>query len=442
LHRHKAIGGKTEAKLGEERLRAARSRRGLISITSLILFVLLGSTLPGSKSARAQTSEPTTEQLQKEIRQRDAIIRSLVRRVEKLERQVGTGASASASPAAAATRPAASSQPAARPPAPTVTALETEAPAPAPATPSTPPASSAGATPQAADTNPPAPGQFEVSPEAAERALERTLVATGNLLVPKGFAEVEPLLSYTRRENPSQILFNVNRNEFSWALDMRFGLPWESQFEIALPYNLAQQQVNNVLQQPVTDIAVAPPQQFSNSWGNSFGDVTVGLAKIFVHESGWIPDLLGRVTYEIPTGPENSNQVALPSRRSLLGFSLTGTKRQDPLVFVVTGGYSRSFSTGKIDLGDQANLLTGAFLATSPETSLRAVLQENFVQAIRVHDLTLRGSDTVQSILTFGASSILGRGALIDLQVGIGLTTFAPKYTVILSGTYRFATGL
>ena len=423
-------------------MRAARSRRVLISITSTIVFVLLGSTLPGSKSARAQMSEPTTEQLQKEIRQRDAIIRSLVRRVEKLERQVGTGASASASPAATPTKSAPRSQPGARPPVPTVTALETEEPSPAPATPSTPPASSAGATPQAAGTNPPAPGQFEVSPEAAERALERTLVATGNLLVPKGFAEIEPLLSYTRRENPSQILFNVNRNEFSWALDMRFGLPWESQFEIALPYNLAQQQVNNVVQQQVTDIAVAPPQQFSNRWGNSFGDLTVGLAKIFVHESGWIPDLLGRVTYEIPTGPENSNQVALPSRRSLLGFSLTGTKRQDPLVFVVTGGYSRSFSTGKIDLGDQANLLTGAFLATSPETSLRAVLQENFIQAIRVHDLTLRGSDTVQSILTFGASSILGRGALIDLQVGIGLTTFAPKYTVILSGTYRFATGL
>ena len=99
--------------------------------------------------------------------------------------------------------------------------------------------------------------------------------------MPKGFAEIEPLLSYTRRENPSQVFFNVNRNEFSWALDMRFGLPWESQFEIALPYNLAQQQVNNVVQQQVTDIAVAPPQQFSNRWGNSFGDLTVGLAKIF-----------------------------------------------------------------------------------------------------------------------------------------------------------------
>jgi hypothetical protein len=413
-------------------LRAARSRRGLIGTTSMTLLVLLGSTLPGSTAARAQTSELTTEQLQKQILQRDAIIRSLVRRVEKLERQVGTGASASASPAAAATTSAARSRPGAQPPPPTVTALETQEPAPAPVRPNTPPASSAGATQQAADTNPPAPGQFEVSEQAAERALDRTLVATGNLLVPKGFAEVQPLLSYTRREIPTQVLFNLNRNEFNWALDMRFGLPWESQFEIALPYNLVQQQV--------TDLRMAPPQQeqASNRWGNSFGDLTVGLAKTFVHESGWIPDLLGRVSYEIPTGPDNSNQVPLPSRRNNLAFSLTATKRQDPLVFVATGGYTKVFETGGIDLGDQYNFLTGAFLATSPETSLRAVLQENFIRSIRFHDVTIRGSDTVQSILTFGASSILGRGVLVDLQVGIGLTTFAPKYTVILSGTYRF----
>jgi hypothetical protein len=398
----------------------------------MTLLVLLGSTLPGSTAARAQTSELTTEQFQKQILQRDAIIRSLVRRVEKLERQVGTGASASASPAAAATRSAARSRPGAQPPPPTVTALETQEPAPAPVRPNTPPASSAGATQQAADTNPPAPGQFEVSEQAAERALDRTLVATGNLLVPKGFAEVQPLLSYTRREIPTQVLFNLNRNEFNWALDMRFGLPWESQFEIALPYNLVQQQV--------TDLRMVPPQQeqASNRWGNSFGDLTVGLAKTFVHESGWIPDLLGRVSYEIPTGPDNSNQVPLPSRRNNLAFSLTATKRQDPLVFVATGGYTKVFETGGIDLGDQYNFLTGAFLATSPETSLRAVLQENFIRSIRFHDVTIRGSDTVQSILTFGASSILGRGVLVDLQVGIGLTTFAPKYTVILSGTYRF----
>jgi hypothetical protein len=401
----------------------------------MTLLALLGSALPGSTAAYAQTSEPTIEQLQKEVRQRDAIIRSLVRRVEKLERQVGTGASATANLVAGPTRSVARSQAGARPPAPTVATLEPAESAPAPAAPKTSPASSAGATQQAADTNPPAanppaPGQFEVSPETAERALERTLVATGNLLVPKGFAEVQPLFSYTRRELPTQVFFNVNRNELSWALDMRFGLPWESQFEISLPYNLTQQQVN--------DIRMAQPQQFLNSWGNSFGDLTVGLAKTFVHESGWIPDLLARVNYEIPTGPENSNGVPLTSRRSLLAYSLTAIKRQDPLVFVATGGYTKSFQKGQINLGDQVNFLTGVFFATSPETSLRAVLQNNFVQDVRLDDITFRGSDTVQSILTFGASSILGRGILVDLQAGIGLTNSAPKYTVILSGTYRF----
>lgn len=378
-----------------------------------MLLALLGSALSSSTTAHAQSSEATIEQLQKELRQRDAIIRNLVRRVEKLERQFGAGTSAAASPVAGPTGSVAESPAGAQPPA--VAAAEPVESTPGPAGPK---------------MSPPAPGQLEVSEEAAERALERTLVATGNLLVPKGFAEVQPLFSYTRREQPTQVFFNLNRNEFSWALDMRLGLPWESQFEIALPYTLAQQQV--------TDIAVAPPQQVSNSWGNSFGDLTIGLAKTFVHESGWIPELLGRVTYEIPTGPQSRNNVPLPGDRSLLGFSLTATKRQDPLVFVATGGYIKSFEKDLIDPGDQVNFLTGVFLATSPETSLRAVLQNNFVEAVRINDVTFRGSDTVQTVLNLGVSSILGRGILADLQVGGGLTSSAPKYSVTLSGTYRF----
>jgi len=81
---------------------------------------------------------------------------------------------------------------------------------------------------------------------------------------------------------------------------------------------------------------------------------------------------------------------------------------------------------------------TSAFLGTSKETTLRGVLQNNFVRDIRINDVTLRGSDTVQSILTFGASSILRRGVLVDLQVGIRLNQCRPKYTAILSSTYRF----
>jgi hypothetical protein len=420
--------------VGGRLLKATHLRRRSTG-AAMAVFVLSGMALP----IRAQPSQPTIQELQKEIRQRDELIRSLVHRVENLERQIGSRPPDTAEPAATGARRAAKLRDA-RPPAgqTQVAAFDPGEQSPAPTTPGTArPAAPAGATQQAAGGNAAAPGQFDVSEDAAERALERTLVATGNLLVPSGFAEVEPLFSYTRRETAALgtattglAPFNLNRNEFSWALDARLGLPWESQFEIGVPYNLVQQQITNGL--------VTPPQQVSNSWGNSFGDVTVGLAKTFVHESGWIPDVLGRITYEIPTGPLSSNQVPLPSGESKLSPTLTLLKRQDPLVFVATGGYTKAFQSSQINPGDQINFQTGAFLATSPETTLRGVLQQNFLQDTTIRDTTFRGSGTVQSILTFGASSILDRGLLVDLQVGFGLTNAAPKYSVILSSTYRF----
>jgi hypothetical protein len=380
----------------------------------------------------AQESKPTVQELQKEIRQRDEIIRSLVRRVENLERQMSPATSEAAGAPANGARRAAKSR-AGRPPPDQseVAALDPAQQSPALRTPGNASAAPpAGPTQQAARSNPTAPGQFEVSEDDADRALERTLVATGNLLVPAGFAEAEPLFSYTRRESPFLVVSQQNRNEFAWALDLRLGLPWESQFEIGVPYNLVQQQA--------TDGLSAPPQLISNRWANSFGDLTIGVAKTFVHESGWIPDVLGRLSYEIPTGPLSSNQVPLPSGQNKLSPSVTLLKRQDPLVFVATGGYTKAFQSSQINPGDQINFQTGAFLATSPETTLRGVLQQNFLRNTTINDITFQGSNSVQSILTFGASTILGRGILADLQVGFGLTNTAPKYSVILSSTYRF----
>jgi hypothetical protein len=389
----------------------------------------IGAVLMTATPAFAQTAEPTIEALQRQLRARDSLIENLVRRVEKLERQVRTGTPATGNQPV--TRAVARLGPGASPPEPTEVALHPEAGPPLPMTAQAappPPPAPAPAAPSA-----PAPGQFEVSEETAERALERTLVATGNLVVPQGFAEFEPLFSYTRREAPTQVLFNVNRNELSPAVDVRVGLPWESQIELFLPWNFNEQQT--------TDIAVSPPQLAANRWGNAIGDLTIGAAKTILHESGWIPGLLGRVSYEIPTGPRSANGVPLVSGQDRLGFSLTALRRQDPLVFVGTGGYTKAFTANQINPGDQANFTFGTFLATSPETTLRGVLQQNFLQNVSVNGVTFKGSNSVQSILNFGASSILGRGVLVDLQAGIGLTNSAPKYTVILSSTWRFGVG-
>ena len=53
-----------------------------------------------------------------------------------------------------------------------------------------------------------APGQFKVDEEAAERALERTLVQTGALLLPYGQLDVQSGFSYARREDNAGIFVN------------------------------------------------------------------------------------------------------------------------------------------------------------------------------------------------------------------------------------------
>ena len=89
-----------------------------------------------------------------------------------------------------------------------------------------------------------------------------------------------------------------------------------------------------------------------------------------------------------------------------------------------TGGlHEKAFETGKIDLGDQYNFLTGAF---SPPTR-----KPHCVWFCRRTSFRLSGFTTSRSEgrTRFNQcwSSILGRGALIDLQVGIGLTTSPPN---------------
>jgi hypothetical protein len=411
-----------------ERTRCAPAGSAAVRNAALAWTTVLIATPALAQTAEpSSTVEPTVGQLQQEIRKRDALIESLARRVEKLEQQAGKRAATTPAARTPVTRAAPTSSAEGTQAVPTVTFPEQMTQAP---TPLGPPVEAPPSTAVSPGASPPAPGQFEINPEAAERALERTLVATGNLLVPAGFAEIEPLLSYTRREVSSQVLFNVNRNELFPALDARLGLPWESQIEVALPWNFNEQQV--------TEAVTSPPQLQSNRWGNSVGDLSVGAAKTFVHESGWVPTMLGRVTWEAPTGPLRTNGVPMTSGFNRLTFSLTALKRQDPLVFVATGGYTKAFEANHLNPGNQFNFTTGAFLATSPETTLRTVLSQNFVQDISVNGVTIPGSNTVQPILAFGASSILGRGILVDLQVGLGLTNTAPKYQVILSSTYRF----
>lgn len=411
-----------------------RLKRTLIGPCRFLAVALAAS---GAISVKAET--PTIEDLLKRLEERDAVIEDLVRRVNELDR----GASPAVRSPSAGARHAEGAVPGAvrpvpkpsRPAAPNNIATSEPQSSKAPA--DQPAAGERAPQPQSQ----PAPGQFTIDEEAAERALERTLVAAGALLVPFGQAEVQPTFTYTRREEdvPTQVqagssvsfpTTKVKRNELTGTLNLRGGLPWDSQLEFGLPYNYAQQE-------QVLNLGSFGRQTKDRS-GSALGDFSVGLAKTVVRESGWRPDLITRVTYDSNTGQKKNNGVPLEGGINQLIAETDLVKRQDPLAFVASGSYVKAFEDHGSKPGDQFGATLGAFFAASPETSLRFQLQQTFVNDAKLKHQVINDSDQVQSLMIIGASSILGRGVLLDVLGGIGLTSDAPDYFVQIALPIRF----
>jgi hypothetical protein len=403
------------------------------------LYWFVAAALAATGAIPVQAETPTVEELLKRLEERDSVIGDLMRRVDELEHRVASPAVRSPS---AVDRHTGGAVPVAVRPVPKPSAPAGDKVA-AEAKPQGPDQAPVAGEREPSDQpqSQPAPGQFTIDEQAAERALERTLVATGALLVPFGQAEVQPSFNYTRREQdvPAQVQVGtsvsfptekVKRNELTGTLDLRGGLPWDSQLEFSLPYNYAQQQ-------QVLELG-SFGRQTKDRNGSALGDLSVGLAKTVVRESGWLPDLIARVTYDSNTGQTRSNGVPLNGGTNQVIGEIDLLKRQDPLAFVVSGFYDKMFEDNGFKPGDQFGATLGVFLAASPATSLRFQLQQTFADDLKLNNQVVNGSDQVQGLMTIGASSILGRGVLLDVSGGIGLTSDAPDYFVEVALPIRF----
>jgi hypothetical protein len=395
-------------------LRTAARTRLLASVAGMALTFCSVYWEP----AQAAADDALVQNLLKKLDERDAVILDLVKRVQQLEQRVGA-----AGPADSAVTPDVAATGATATGAATVAAsrstAQAESPAETPASPQTPAA----------------PGTFAVNPEDAKRALERTLVQAGALLLPFGAIDVEPGFTYQRRETTRPFLFQsegllqvgtleTRENELTGSLDFRFGLPWTSQLEFGVPYRY----------RDVSEVFLSTEESTSAS---GFGDVNVGFAKEFLRERGWRPDLIGRVTWNSDTGQEKNGLVLGSGFHSVTG-SLTALKRQDPLAFIASGFYRTNFEKNDIDPGDEFGFILGTVLAASPDTSLSLSLQQTFANDVSLGGRSIPGSDQVSSVLVVGASSVLGRGVLLSLNAGIGLTDDAPDYFVGVSLPIRF----
>lgn len=423
------IGGETMAVANHRMQTAAR----LLGVTGFASCAVLA----GSLAAPAGAADPTLDDLRRQLREsqaqverRDEVINDLVRRVGELERRAAASA-ATTVPGVVPPRgpvPASLRAPPQRP-APGRGSLLAQQPG------------DPGAAPP-----PPKPGQapgaIEVDEQAAERALERTLVAGGALLLPFGQAEFEPSFNYTRRDGDVPTLVsvggdlvggdqNVKRDEMVPALGLRIGLPWDSQLEFGLPYNV-------VYEQRTINVGTGSRVTESDT-GNSIGDLSIAFAKTVFREKGWRPDLVARVTYDSDTGEKFDNGVSLSGGFNDVRGSLVAVKRQDPLAFVGSLAYQHSFENDDIQPGDQYTLSLGTVLALSPQTSLRFSLQQQFVDSVELNGQEINNTDQRVANAQIGLSTSLARGLLFDIVGGIGLTEDSPDYFFGMSLPYRFS---
>lgn len=403
--------------------RIFRPARPLLALAPLIAAAPFAALPPPAAAAPEDT--PSTRELLRKIEQRDALIEDLQKRVQQLEKQT---AKAPAPPPATAAAP-----PAGGPPAPPGKKPPAAASAPGGAPPGQPPA----AGQKAAKAG---PGQFEVDEEAAQRALERTLVITGALLLPYGQLEIQPGFNYVRQQTDFPVLANTPTGSTVASINsrsdiiggsafMRLGLPFDSQLELYVPYQSIERET---LVETNGNVA-----SYNSDKGTGFGDIRLGIAKTLLTEKHWWPDVIARFTWDSDSG-QTPNGVVQGSGFDELQGSITVTKRQDPLVFIGSVSYESAFEKKNIRPGDTLSFSLGAVLAASPETSLRVILNQNFIDKLEVNGQALKGSDRVSSTLNFGASSIIGRAKFLDFTAGIGLTKDSPDYTVGISFAMRF----
>ncbi|MEJ2688994.1 MAG: hypothetical protein P8130_03415 [Deltaproteobacteria bacterium] len=374
----------------------------------LVALAVLASTL---MPLAAQAQDARIQELERKLQERDKVILELLDRVEALERRVGTEHAAAES----GQTPGEAQKQAA--------------------------AASAGKEKEPAEEPEGMPGAVVVKEGEAERALERSLTRAGALLLPPGVLEVEPGLTYARKEDSAPNLFTtngqlfpaetkLNANSVTADLALRLGLPWDAQLEAGLPYRWRELE-------STTTVAFAPTGSSSTS-GAGLGDVRLGLAKTFLREGLWRPDLVGRITWDTDTGKLQDNGVALGSGYNELRGSLTAIKRQAPIAFVGGLSYEHSFEKNQFQAGPVVGANFGSFIALSPETSLRFRFSGAYQDESELSGTRIAGSDRTLATFEVGGTTLLARGTLLNLAVDIGLTDDTDDFAITLSLPVRF----
>jgi hypothetical protein len=366
-----------------------------------------------------------TQRLQDALRERDAIIRNLLERVQELEWRVNGGFTSA--PKDVATKPTATRVGAAS----VVNSVVTNA-------------------------------GYDAEERQASQALDQALLVRGGLLLPPGTIEVDNSVSYFSSSSdhlsingfallPVLVVGDITSQRARKDLVLptfttRLGLPGRLQFESYVPYGY---QLNRTVDTNNVETS-------QSSFG--LGDIAFGLSRQLTYERGRVPDLLANVRFKTTTGIDsfnlNSSQTALGTGFYALQGNLTAAKSNDPVVFFGNLSYTANLNgmhpipdtnnpgqmiPGHFEPGDAVGFQLGSILALNPETSMTIGWDQRFTRATTLNGQVIPASYLVEGSLRLGASYMYAPGRTVDLSFGVGVTPDTPNLQFSVAFPFRRA---
>lgn len=368
--------------------------------------------------ATSPANEPIDPRIAQALRERDAIIRNLLQRVQQLEDRLNAVGVSSGTRAGLA---ASSVETTAAPSASRVAAVVNNA-------------------------------TYDETERRATEALDQALVVRGGLLLPPGTVEFDNTASYFSASSdhvtidgfallPILVVGDitsqrVRKDILLPTFTTRLGLPKRFQMEFTIPYGYV---LNRTVDALGTETSAS---QFG------LGDIQAGVSRQLTFEHGRVPDLLANLRFKSATG---ANSYSLASSETSLGSgfygvqgNLTVAKSSDPVVFFGNLSYTENLPgrhtvpsndpnnpggtmVGHFRPGSSAGFQLGSILALNTETSMTMSWDQRFTRATQLNGSTLPGSYLVEGTLRFGTSYLYAPGRTIDLSFGVGLTPDTPN---------------
>ncbi|HZY63087.1 MAG TPA: transporter [Edaphobacter sp.] len=293
---------------------------------------------------------------------------------------------------------------------------------------------------------------YDETERRASEALDQALLVRGGLLLRPGTLEIDNTTSYFSASSdhvnidgfallPILVVGDITsqRVRKDILLPMfttRLGLPGRFQMDFTIPYGY-------VLNRTVDALGV---ETSSSQFG--LGDIQAGVSRQLTFEHGRVPDLLANLRFKSATG---TNSYSLASSETSLGSgfygiqgNLTAAKSSDPVVFFGNLSYTENLPArhtvpandpnnpgatmvGHFRPGSSAGFQIGSILALNTETSMTLSWDQRFTRTTQLNGVDVPGSYLVEGTLRLGTSYLYAPGRMVDLSFGVGLTPDTPN---------------